>query len=163
MPCAGSYAAIPALLSAPVIEVEELIQSEETRKRLKFLRHLPLSAEFQLVEVDLSGVLPPEALAPFAAELAEREKRRQKRSKALAREAARDARREAADARSQQVGGLSFLPLPLVLCPSLSLCLCLCLSLSLSLSVSLSLSLSLSLSVCLSLSLSLSLRQSSVD
>ncbi len=83
-----------------------MVQSEETRKRLKFLRHIPLSAEFQLVEVDLSGFLPPEALLPFAAEISERKKLRQRRSKAVSREAERDARREAAGAKSQQVSAI---------------------------------------------------------
>lgn len=80
-----------------------MIQSEETRRRLKFLRHVPLAAEFQLVEVDLSKMLPQEALAPFIEEISQRQKRRQKREKALAREAARDARQKAAEAQSRQV------------------------------------------------------------
>lgn len=83
------------------------MQNEETRKRLKFLRHLPLAAEFQLVELDLSGVLPGEALAPFAEELDAREKRRQRRVKAQARESAKDARRMAAEALAKQVAPCS--------------------------------------------------------
>ena len=98
----GSYLCCPARLEAPVVEVEKLTQSEETRRRLKFLGHIPLTAEFQLVEVDLSGIVPAEALVPFVEELTARHKRRQRKAKSQAREAAKDARRKAAEARSQQ-------------------------------------------------------------
>jgi len=98
----GSYWCFPAQLEAPVVEVETMVQNDETRRRLKFLSHIPLAAEFQLVEVDLSRVLPAEALAPFAEELAARHKRRQRKAKAQAREAAREARMKAAEARSSK-------------------------------------------------------------
>jgi hypothetical protein len=60
--------------------LEQLVQSEVTRKRTKYLGHLPATASFTLAEVDLSDVLPSEALEPFAEELQQRQKRRQNRA-----------------------------------------------------------------------------------
>lgn len=55
-----------ARIQAPVIETELVVQSEATRRRWRFLSHLPLGGSFRLAELDLSQLLPPESLAPFA-------------------------------------------------------------------------------------------------
>lgn len=39
----GSYAQLPARISARLLEVEELVQREAVRRRHKFLSHLPLT------------------------------------------------------------------------------------------------------------------------
>jgi hypothetical protein len=85
------------------VEVEELSQSEDSRRRLKFARHLPLSGPFRLVELDLAPLLPPSALAPFADEISARERRRRRRAEERRREAARDKKAAAAAARARQV------------------------------------------------------------
>ena len=41
----GSYEACPSTLTAPLLELEEMTQEEHTRRRLKFLAHLPLGGE----------------------------------------------------------------------------------------------------------------------
>ncbi|KAK9868787.1 hypothetical protein WJX84_008695 [Apatococcus fuscideae] len=92
----GSYEACPSTLTAPLLELEEMTQEEHTRRRLKFLAHLPLGGAFKLGEVDLAGLLPPESLAPFAAELAGREKRRERRALQAAATADQEAAQEAA-------------------------------------------------------------------
>ena len=76
-------------------------QCEATRKRLRFLAHLPTTASFKLAEVSLTALLPPESLTPFADELGQRERRRRKRAAEERRVAAREAAeiKAAADAR----------------------------------------------------------------
>ncbi len=39
----GSYGALPSRISAHVLELEELVQSEVVRRRHKFVGHLPLT------------------------------------------------------------------------------------------------------------------------
>lgn len=85
-----SLLAVPAplLLSLPLsccaVPVPDLpplppAQTDISRKRLRALSHLPLTGTFLLAEVALAPLLPPEALAPFAEELAARDKRRKRR------------------------------------------------------------------------------------
>lgn len=91
-----TYEQLPHRIEAPVVEVEAVTQTEGTRKRFKFLSHLPLTATFRFAEVDLAAVLPPAALAPFADELQRRRQSRQRARLAQEREdrirAAREAR-----------------------------------------------------------------------
>jgi hypothetical protein len=58
------------------LEVEELIQNDAVRKRLKMLSNLPTSGIFRLCEIDTTGVLPPDAVARFDGELTQRARRR---------------------------------------------------------------------------------------
>ena len=73
----GAYHLLPHTLEARVVEVEAEQQSESWRKRYRFLAHIPLTASFQLVELDVAPLLPEAAVAPFRAELQQRERRRQ--------------------------------------------------------------------------------------
>lgn len=66
------------------------------------MSHLPLSGTFRLVELGLSGLLPPEALAPFAAEIQQRTKRRTQRAAAERRALAREAAAARASSAAQQ-------------------------------------------------------------
>ena len=68
-----------------------MVQTEAARKRLKVLSHLPLNGEFMLLEVDLEGILPPEAMAPFTEELAQRQRKRAQRAKREAQQLRREA------------------------------------------------------------------------
>lgn len=40
---------------AQVLEVEDVVQDEASRRRMRVLAHLPLTATFRLCEVDLAG------------------------------------------------------------------------------------------------------------
>lgn len=60
-----------------MLEVERVTQSVNTRRRLKALSHIPLTAAFSLCELNLSAMLPPDALHAFAPELQRRAARRQ--------------------------------------------------------------------------------------
>ncbi|CAK9202283.1 unnamed protein product [Sphagnum troendelagicum] len=75
----GDYEALPSNLEAQVVELESVTQTDATRKRYRYLSHLPLTATFQLCEVDLSDMLPTEAFSPFAEEIRSRQLRRKHR------------------------------------------------------------------------------------
>lgn len=49
-----------------MLELEDVVQCDATRRRWRFLSHLPSTGSFKLAEVALTSLLPPEALAPFA-------------------------------------------------------------------------------------------------
>ncbi|KAL2320385.1 hypothetical protein Fmac_029354 [Flemingia macrophylla] len=68
----GSYDMLPHRISGRILQLETVTQSETMRKRYRFLSHFPLTTTFQLCEVDLSEMLPPEALAPFMDEIKKR-------------------------------------------------------------------------------------------
>ena len=74
---------LPLSLTARLLEAEQAcIADEASRRRLATFDHLPTGSQLQLLELDLAPLLPPEALAPFAEELAARERRRRDRAKA---------------------------------------------------------------------------------
>ena len=100
----GGALELPESIEAPVLEIEAMEQTEESRRRYKFLAHVPLTSSFSLVEVDLSGVVPPEALEPFAAEARKRKARRERAVRQAASERRQEERAERAarDARAGQ-------------------------------------------------------------
>ncbi|PNH10725.1 RING finger protein 10 [Tetrabaena socialis] len=87
----GSYDSFPPLITGRLLELEDVVQTEATRRRWRFLAHLPLSGAFRLCELALGELLPPEALAPFAEELAARDKRRRRQRADERRQAAAEA------------------------------------------------------------------------
>lgn len=106
------FHAFPRTLRAKVVEVETLAQTGATRKALQPLSHVPITAEFRLVEVDLSPLLPAEALVPFKEELAARAARRARERAREKREAARAAAAAAAKARKFDMREMGPMPLP---------------------------------------------------
>jgi hypothetical protein len=66
----GQIELCPTSLAAPIVGVEELTQSESTRKRYRHLSHLPLRTQFRLMELDLTSILAPRVLERFMHELA---------------------------------------------------------------------------------------------
>ncbi|XWS43946.1 hypothetical protein CRYUN_Cryun15aG0002000 [Craigia yunnanensis] len=72
----GSYDSFPRRISGRILEMETVTQSEAVRRRYRYLSHFSLTTTFQLCEIDLSGVLPPDALLPFMDEIKKREKQR---------------------------------------------------------------------------------------
>jgi hypothetical protein len=115
-----SYTSLPHEIIASVLELEEIEQTESSRKRLSFCcGHLPLGGLFKLCEVDLSNILPPEALLPFEAELTQREKKRVQIAKLEARKNHREAAKaktmaaaKAAAAEGPSLAELAAMPLP---------------------------------------------------
>ena len=72
----GSYDKLPHRISGRILQLETVTQSEAMRRRYRFLSHFPLTTVFQLCEVDLSEMLPPETLAPFMDEIKKRANQR---------------------------------------------------------------------------------------
>ncbi|TKY62980.1 RING finger protein 10 [Spatholobus suberectus] len=77
----GSYDMLPHRISGRILQLETVTQSEAMRRRYRFLSHFPLTTTFQLCEVDLSEMLPPEALAPFMDEIKKRANQRKQLAK----------------------------------------------------------------------------------
>jgi hypothetical protein len=115
--CGGDPRQLPAVVRAAIVEVEEEPQTEATRRRHKSLAHVPLGAPLRLAEVDMRGggkedkeedQLPPwlrmpaDALAPFAEELAARERRRKRRAEAARREARLEAQARARERNARR-------------------------------------------------------------
>ncbi|RYR54224.1 hypothetical protein Ahy_A06g029485 isoform C [Arachis hypogaea] len=68
-------------ITGKILQMETVTQSEAMRRRYKFLSHFPLTTTFQLCEIDLSEMLPPEALAPFMDEIKKRAHQRKQLAK----------------------------------------------------------------------------------
>jgi hypothetical protein len=72
----------PQVVQFRVIEKEYVIMMDDMRKRLKFLQHLPLTTNVQLIEVELKPpIVKEEVLAEFAHQLESRKKRRIQRAR----------------------------------------------------------------------------------
>ncbi|CAK7348114.1 unnamed protein product [Dovyalis caffra] len=72
----GSYDLLPHRVSGTILQLETVTQSEAMRRRYRYLSHFSLTTTFQLCEIDLNTVLPPDALLPFMDEIKKREKLR---------------------------------------------------------------------------------------
>eukprot|EP00268_Persea_americana_P064187 TRINITY_DN8418_c0_g1_i1.p1 TRINITY_DN8418_c0_g1~~TRINITY_DN8418_c0_g1_i1.p1 ORF type:complete len:812 (+),score=163.75 TRINITY_DN8418_c0_g1_i1:269-2437(+) len=77
----GSYDLLPSRIGGEILQMETVTQSEAMRRRYRFLSHFSLTTTFQLCEIDLSDILPPEALSPFIDEIKKREKQRKRVAK----------------------------------------------------------------------------------
>lgn len=70
----------PLKINAVIVAIENMFMNEELRKRFKYLSHIPLHSEFQMVELDLKEpILSEETLIKFhdqikSKELARKEK-----------------------------------------------------------------------------------------
>ncbi|XP_028761141.1 RING finger protein 10 isoform X2 [Neltuma alba] len=82
----GSYDMLPHRISGRILQLETVTQSEAMRRRYRYLSHFPLTATFQLCEIDLSEMLPSESLAPFMDELKKRANHRKQLTKKERRE-----------------------------------------------------------------------------
>ncbi|EDO47488.1 predicted protein [Nematostella vectensis] len=78
----GSLENSPEYLEAKIKELEPMSQTEDSRKRFRYLSYLPLTCEFVMCEVDLGPpVLSKNTLQVFREELQKRNQRRQKKIK----------------------------------------------------------------------------------
>ncbi|KAF3631600.1 putative lysosomal alpha-mannosidase-like isoform X1, partial [Capsicum annuum] len=72
----GGYDSLPNRISGKILQMESVTQSEAMRRRYRFLSHFSLTTTFQLCEIDISKMLPMDALSPFMEEIKSREKQR---------------------------------------------------------------------------------------
>ncbi|CAH1154025.1 unnamed protein product [Phaedon cochleariae] len=78
----GSLEHGPKTLTGAILEKEGGSMTEELRKRLRYLRHLPLTCQFEVAEIQLkSPVVDKDTLDYFQDQLDIRRKRRQHRAK----------------------------------------------------------------------------------
>ncbi|CAG9467790.1 unnamed protein product [Pedinophyceae sp. YPF-701] len=107
---------LPGEVCARVVEVEEATVTDAVRRRLRWLAHLPLTATYSLVELDLAPLLPEDTMATFAEEVGARRKRRDKAvRKAQAEDNRAKQRAHAEAARKKKVlddDALRAMPLP---------------------------------------------------
>lgn len=78
----GSLSNCPETITANIVQMENIFMSEELRKRLRYLGHLPLTCEFEVAELTLKPpVLSKETLKYFTDEIEKRRRLRQKKSR----------------------------------------------------------------------------------
>ena len=86
----GGYDALPVTISAPVLCAEKWTQTLETRKRMTHLRHLPLTTEFTVVELDLHDLVGADVMRTHGGEVRARAKVRKRLKEDTRRKAAKD-------------------------------------------------------------------------
>lgn len=73
----------PTSITAKIIELHRETVSEELRKRFNYIRHLPLSCEFKIAEVEFdSSIIGDITRQSFEAEVSNRKRNRQRKEKA---------------------------------------------------------------------------------
>ncbi|KRZ18723.1 RING finger protein 10, partial [Trichinella zimbabwensis] len=76
----GSLRRSPKLLVGKIMQIEEFIMTRELRRKYRYLCHLPLGANFSLVEVELqSGIVSDQTLNMFEEKFIRRMLAREKR------------------------------------------------------------------------------------
>uniref|UniRef100_A0A4D5R9P8 E3 ubiquitin-protein ligase RNF10 n=1 Tax=Scolopendra viridis TaxID=118503 RepID=A0A4D5R9P8_SCOVI len=78
----GSLDKCPDTVTGKIVEKEGISMTEQLRKRLRYLRHLPLTCEFEVVELTLkSPIVSQETIHSFEEEIEKRRRRRNKRAR----------------------------------------------------------------------------------
>jgi hypothetical protein len=78
----GGYDSLPLTLEAPIVELERHTQDEDTRRRAAHLRHLPLTTQYAIAELDMAALVPHAVLKEHGEELRRRETFRKRRANA---------------------------------------------------------------------------------
>ncbi|XP_035233234.1 RING finger protein 10-like [Stegodyphus dumicola] len=68
----GSLEYAPPMVKAKIVEIERVSMTEVLRKRLRYLQHLPLTCEFQIVELNFSQILSKPTINLFKGEVNKR-------------------------------------------------------------------------------------------
>lgn len=77
----GSLENCPETISASIVAIKRMFMTEDMRKRLRYLNHVPLTCEFHVVELNLKPILSKETLNLFRGELENLKKQRQREKK----------------------------------------------------------------------------------
>lgn len=78
----GSLENSPKSITATIVAMERIFMTEEMRKRLRYLNHIPLTTEFRVVELKIKPpVVSKETLKHFQPDFDKRRKLRQKKAK----------------------------------------------------------------------------------
>ncbi|XP_026277727.1 RING finger protein 10 [Frankliniella occidentalis] len=78
----GSLEKCPLTISGCIVEKEMGSMTEDLRKRLRYMQHLPVTCQFEVVELTLDeSIIPLEILDIFKEQVETRRRRRQKRDR----------------------------------------------------------------------------------
>lgn len=77
----GSLELCPSEINAKIIELEGVSMNESLRHRLRYLCHLPLTCEFQIVELQMKPLISPVVFDSFVEELNKRDLMRKRKAK----------------------------------------------------------------------------------
>ncbi|XP_012256522.2 RING finger protein 10 [Athalia rosae] len=78
----GSLEKSPPIITGKLLEKEAGSMTEQLRRRLRYLYHLPLTCQFEIAEIDLKPpIISKGNLAVFSDQLENRKKRRQRRAR----------------------------------------------------------------------------------
>jgi len=71
----------PQTITAKLVEIERVSMTDVLRKRLRYLQHLPLTCEFNVVELDFSHIVSKEILVQFEDEIKKRKQNRNRKAR----------------------------------------------------------------------------------
>lgn len=79
----GGLEHAPRTLSGRILQKESCSMTEELRKRLKYLQHLPVTCQLDVVEIELDSpaIISEDIMNKFKDELAQRHRNRQRRAR----------------------------------------------------------------------------------
>lgn len=78
----GSLEKAPQKITGRILQKESLSMTDDLRRRLKYLQHLPVTCQFDVVEIQMNGsMVSDEVIEKFKDELASRKKMRQHRAR----------------------------------------------------------------------------------
>lgn len=79
----GALERAPKTISGRILQKESCSMTGELRKRLKYLQHLPVTCQFDVVEIELKSpdMISDVVMAKFKDELKQRQKNRQRRAR----------------------------------------------------------------------------------
>lgn len=75
----GSYSNLPLEISSNILEIEEYNMTENLRAKNKPIGHLPLSAEFKFIEVDMMKLVSYKSFEHFEKQIRQKENLRKRR------------------------------------------------------------------------------------
>ncbi|XP_058456022.1 E3 ubiquitin-protein ligase RNF10 isoform X2 [Malaya genurostris] len=79
----GSLDKSPDVVIGKIVHKDSCSMSDDLRKRLKYLQHLPVCTSFEVVEIEFeNGIISSDIMAKFKDEVSSRRKNRQKRAHA---------------------------------------------------------------------------------
>jgi len=92
----GALEKCPPVIQAQILEKEGAVMSDQLRDRLRYLKHLPVSTNFEVAELELCGLVDKETMAAFREQV---EARRRARSRKLREERRREKKIQQEEAR----------------------------------------------------------------
>lgn len=81
----GALERCPLTIEARILEKEGAVMTEQLRDRLRYLKHLPITTNFEVAELDLSSLVDKETFNVFKDQIETRKKKRNRKQKDEAR------------------------------------------------------------------------------